>query len=132
VKFGGSDKAQKQPLSATSFIDKYLAPAEGGGAEAHATMTSFGALPAKGEKSTPDGSAARPFIVVVEFGLTFTSTVPDTVPHFYATTDALVKEIVDARVYGGMHYRNSGLAGADLGRRVARWIYLNKFQPVAK
>jgi hypothetical protein len=63
---------------------------------------------------------------------TFTSTVPDTVPHFYATTDALVKEIVDARVYGGMHYRNSGLAGVDLGRRVARWIYLNRFQPVAK
>jgi hypothetical protein len=41
-------------------------------------MTSFGALPAKGEKSTPDGSEARPFVVVVEFGLTFTSTVPAT------------------------------------------------------
>ncbi|MGE5100244.1 MAG: DUF6603 domain-containing protein [Deltaproteobacteria bacterium] len=79
VSFGGSDKAQLQPLAADAFIQKYLAPAEGGGgAEAHAVMTSFGALPAKGEKSTPDGSAARPFVVVVEFGLTFTSTVPAT------------------------------------------------------
>jgi hypothetical protein len=79
VKFGGSDKTQKQPIAASAFIEKYLAPAEGGGgAEAHAVMTSFGALPAKGEKSTPDGSAGRPFVVVVEFGLTFTSTVPAT------------------------------------------------------
>jgi len=39
-------------------------------------MTSFGALPSKGEDATPDGSSARPFVVVVEFGLTFTTTVP--------------------------------------------------------
>jgi hypothetical protein len=62
-------------------------------------------------------------------GFTFTSTVPETVPHYYATTDALVKEIVDARVFGGMHYRNSGLDGVDLGRRVARWIYTTRFRP---
>ena len=30
-------------------------------------MTNAGALPAKGEKSTPDGSSSRPFVVVVEF-----------------------------------------------------------------
>jgi large repetitive protein len=78
VEFGGSDKAQKQPLAPSVFIEKYLEAAESGGARAHAVITSFGALPAKGEDSTPDGSAARPFIVVVEFGLTFTSTVPAT------------------------------------------------------
>lgn len=77
VEFGGSDKAQKKPISAEAFINKYLEPGEGG-ALAHAVVTSFGALPAKGENSTPDGSAARPFIVVVEFGLTLTSTVPAT------------------------------------------------------
>jgi large repetitive protein len=76
--FGGSDQAQKQPLSAAAFTDKYLEAGDGGGALAHAFMTSSGALPAKGEDSTPDGSAARPFVVVVEFGLTFTSTVPAT------------------------------------------------------
>ena len=41
-------------------------------------VTAFGSLPAKGEKSTPDGSSERPYMVVVEFGLTFTSTVPAT------------------------------------------------------
>ena len=74
--FGGSDKASYVPISAGAFIDKYLEPADSGGARAHALMTAHGALPSKGEDSTPDGSASRPFIVVVEFGLTFTSTVP--------------------------------------------------------
>ena len=77
VEFGGSDKAQKQPISAEAFINKYLEAGDGG-AQAHAVITSFGALPARGENATPDGSAARPFVVVVEFGLTFTSMVPAT------------------------------------------------------
>jgi hypothetical protein len=78
VKFGGSDKAQKQAISADAFIAKYLEVADAGAAKAHAVMTSFGAQPSRGEDSTPDGSAARPFVVVVEFSLTFTSTVPAT------------------------------------------------------
>jgi hypothetical protein len=75
--FGGSDQAQRQPISAAAFIDKYLEAAQGG-ALAHALMTADGALPAKGEQSTPDGSAGRPFVVVVEFSMTFTTTVPAT------------------------------------------------------
>jgi len=78
VSFGGSDQAQRQPISEDAFIAKYLEAADGGGALAHALMTADGALPAKGEQSTPDGSAERPFVVVVEFSLTFTSTVPAT------------------------------------------------------
>lgn len=75
--FGGSDKAGKVPISADAFIDKYLERADGGGgALAHALMTASGAQPSKGEDSTPDGSSSRPFVVVVEFGLTFTTTVP--------------------------------------------------------
>lgn len=76
--FGGSGKEQKQPLAADAFITKYLEAADSGKARPHALMTNAGALPAKGEKSTPDGSSARPFVVVVEFSLTFTSTVPAT------------------------------------------------------
>ena len=72
------------------------------------------------------------FFGTKNLGFTFTSTVPDTVPHYYPTTDALVKEIVDARVFGGMHDRNSVLAGADLGRRVARWVYNTQFGPIAQ
>ncbi|MGI9052148.1 MAG: DUF6603 domain-containing protein [Ilumatobacteraceae bacterium] len=79
VEFGGDDQSQINYLSGSSFVDKYLDPADdGSGARAHTGMTAFGALPSKGEDATPDGSSLRPFIVVVEFGLTFTSTVPMT------------------------------------------------------
>jgi hypothetical protein len=36
-------------------------------------------------------------------------------------SDAL-EEVLDARVYGGMHYRNSTRVGAALGRRVSRYV----------
>ena len=74
--FGGSDKAGKVPISADAFVTKYLERADSGAARAHALMTSTGALPSKGEDATPDGSSTRPFVVVVEFSLTFTTTVP--------------------------------------------------------
>jgi len=74
--FGGSEQARKQPLAADAFITKYLEAADNGNARPHAVLTNSGALPAKGEQSTPDGSSARPFIVVVEFSLIFTSSVP--------------------------------------------------------
>ena len=88
VEFGGSNRAQRQPLGGDEFIGKYLEAGDGG-ALAHAVITSFGALPAKGEEATPDGSAARPFVVVAEFGLTLTSTVPATaVTRVLAATNA--------------------------------------------
>ena len=81
VEFGSSEQTRKELLGGTDFIDKYLDPAEGGGALAHTAMVDHGALPAKGENATPDGSGGRPFVVVVEFGLTFTTTVPATDDH---------------------------------------------------
>jgi large repetitive protein len=77
VEFGGPDRVSLKKLSAEEFIGKYLEMADdGSGALIHAVMTDRGALPAKGEDATPDGSAAKPYVVVVEFTLTFTSTVP--------------------------------------------------------
>ncbi|HEU6454156.1 MAG TPA: DUF6603 domain-containing protein, partial [Roseateles sp.] len=55
--FGGDGREQKQWLGAGAFVDKFL-EGEGGRARPHALMVNTGALPAKGEKSTPDGSAA--------------------------------------------------------------------------
>ena len=40
-------------------------------------------------------------------------------------TDESCRDIVDARVYGGMHYRNSGEAGVQLGRKTAQWVMRN-------
>ena len=41
-------------------------------------------------------------------------------PH--ETTNDLRAEIINARVYGGMHFRNSVEVGATLGEHVADWV----------
>lgn len=52
----------------------------------------------------------------------FTSTVPGSVPHEYFHTDAIVEDAINARVYGGMHFRTSVVQGARLGRQTAEWV----------
>lgn len=61
----------------------------------------------------------------VEF--TLDSTVTGTTRTF-KTTQAMVDEVRDARVYGGMHFRNSTLRGAELGTSVAQWVLQRNFQ----
>lgn len=49
---------------------------------------------------------------------------------FFDSTDDIVKEIIDARVYNGVHYRESDVQGAKLGRKVAKWVAKHYFKPV--
>jgi len=42
--------------------------------------------------------------------------------HVFESTEQLQAEIIDARVYGGMHYRNSVEVGVTLGEQVADWV----------
>ncbi len=44
-------------------------------------------------------------------------------------SDAL-KEVIDARVWGGIHFRTADVQGAVLGKKVARWLGRHHFQPV--
>jgi hypothetical protein len=53
-----------------------------------------------------------------------------TVTRHYATADDLRTEIVNARVWAGLHYRGSAEAGVKLGREVAHWALEHNFQPV--
>jgi hypothetical protein len=46
---------------------------------------------------------------------------------YYKFND-IEKEIADARVFGGMHFRHSNMNGAQLGRKVARNVVRNFFQ----
>jgi hypothetical protein len=48
----------------------------------------------------------------------------------YATARDLRREIVNARVWAGLHYRSSGMAGVRLGRAVAHYALVHYFQPV--
>jgi hypothetical protein len=69
------------------------------------------------------------FFGTEKLNATFTSSVAGTVPHFYRTPDALVEEVKWARVFGGMHYLTSTEHGADLGRRVGRYVMREHFRP---
>jgi hypothetical protein len=51
-----------------------------------------------------------------------------TTTRHYATASDLRREIVDARVWAGLHYRNSGKGGVWLGKAVARYALDNFFQ----
>jgi hypothetical protein len=48
----------------------------------------------------------------------------------YARAKDLVKEVMDARVWAGIHYRSSGLTGVTLGQKVAHWTLHRYFLPV--
>jgi PAP2 superfamily len=56
------------------------------------------------------------------------SPVTGTTRHF-ATVTQLETEIINARIWGGMHYRNSGEVGIALGRAVARAGLDDHFEP---
>jgi PAP2 superfamily len=64
--------------------------------------------------------------------ITLTSTIVPTMPtrHFERAND-LRAEIVEARLWGGLHYRGSSVAGEVLGRSVAKYVLKHAFQPVA-
>ena len=49
--------------------------------------------------------------------------------HFDTFSHAL-KEIIDARVWGGIHFRTADVQGALLGKKVAHWERKHYFQPV--
>ena len=48
----------------------------------------------------------------------------------YYDLNALMREIYDARVWAGLHWRHSMMHGAQVGRKVARHVSDNFFRPV--
>jgi hypothetical protein len=53
----------------------------------------------------------------------------DAMLHF-ATASELRREIIDARIWAGLHYRFSGVAGVVLGRKVAKYDLKHAFEPI--
>jgi hypothetical protein len=41
-----------------------------------------------------------------------------------------LKEVIDARVWGGIHFRTADVQGAVLGKKVAHWLRRHYFQPI--
>jgi hypothetical protein len=50
--------------------------------------------------------------------------------HHFDTAEQLREEVVNARLWGGIHYRRSGEAGVHLGLEVAHYGLNHAFQPV--
>jgi hypothetical protein len=47
----------------------------------------------------------------------------------YTSTDQIVEEVVNARTWGGLHYRGSSEAGVKLGQKVAAFDLNHAFRP---
>ena len=62
-----------------------------------------------------------------QIDLALDSTVTHTT-HRFATLADLKREIIDARVWAGLHLRGSGEEGVRLGERVARWALQRYFR----
>jgi hypothetical protein len=56
----------------------------------------------------------------------------DTMPsRHFATAADLLNEVENARVWGGIHFRNSTEVGAELGKSVADWALARDFLPAS-
>jgi hypothetical protein len=70
------------------------------------------------------------FLDTNRIDVTLTGTTVPTMPtrHFERAND-LRAEIINARLWGGLHYRDSSVKGVTLGRKVARYVLSHAFQP---
>jgi hypothetical protein len=48
----------------------------------------------------------------------------------FARLSTAMDEVVDARVWGGIHFRTADVVGAQIGAKVARWTDKHYFEPV--
>jgi len=72
--------------------------------------------------------AVRRFFGTKRLTFTVTSTVTGTSRTFH-NTDDLIDEVIEARIWGGMHYRTSMVDGVELGKSVAKWVARHSFKP---
>ena len=52
-------------------------------------------------------------------------------PRHFTSFSQAMKEVVDARVWGGIHFRYADQQGALMGKKVAFWLQKHYFRPVA-
>jgi hypothetical protein len=62
--------------------------------------------------------------------LTLISTAVPGVERHYDSGRALRQDVVDARVWLGIHFRFADIAAREMGRQLAAWTLDHYFQPV--
>lgn len=73
-------------------------------------------------------TALADFFGTKKVPITLTSTVTNTARSFDSTDD-MIREIIDARVWAGIHYRTSVVHGTVIGKQVAHWVSKHYFLP---
>lgn len=71
----------------------------------------------------------RLFFGTKKLNVTLSSTTTGT-SMMFTNTDDIPKAVTDARIFAGFHYRTSCVRGAVLGKKVAKYVSKNYFQPV--
>jgi PAP2 superfamily protein len=59
-----------------------------------------------------------------------TSTTAPGVTRTFIKLSDYVQEVINARIYDGVHYRTSGIVGADMGRKIGDYTVQNHLLPV--
>lgn len=72
-------------------------------------------------------AALRAYFGRDEFQYTVDSTVAGTT-RSYGSFSAALDEVIEARIWAGLHFRHSMDDGARIGRRAARWVVSHHFQ----
>jgi hypothetical protein len=62
--------------------------------------------------------------------LTLTSTAVPGIQRHYDCADTLLQDVVDARVWEGIHFRTADTAAKEMGRHLAAWTLDHYFQPI--
>jgi hypothetical protein len=79
-------------------------------------------------------SAAVRVVLESEFGagsvsLNMTSSAAPGVTHKWSSVQEWAEEVSVARIYGGIHYRNSTAAGKDMGKKIGELAVKNYLKP---
>jgi VCPO second helical-bundle domain len=83
---------------------------------------------AHGSLTSAMAEVFRDFLGTSRIDLTLTSTTVPAMPtRYFEWVNDLRTEIVNARLWGGLHYRGSSLAGVELGRKVAKYDLAHAF-----
>jgi len=79
-------------------------------------------------------SGAVGAVLAAEIGTGPTPTLSTTSPtsgvvHSWASIDAFLIEVANARIYDGVHYRNSTEVGTAMGKKIGAWAAANALRP---
>ncbi len=72
----------------------------------------------------------RAFYGTGDLPMTLTSLIPGSRPRHFTNLSQQTAEVIEARIWAGFHFRSANVAGADLGRKVGRYVAAKYFLPV--